>query len=48
MILPLAIAFKLVDVGGGRHHDDGDRGEASEAEEGHDDVGGGDFHEWFV
>ena len=47
-VLPFAVTFELVDIAEGRRHDDNNGGEASEAKEGHDDVDGGDLHEWFV
>ena len=47
-VLPFAVTFELVDIAEGRHHDDDNSGEASEAKEGHDDVDGGDLHVWFV
>ena len=40
--------FELVYVGEGRRHNDDNGGETSEAKEGHEDVDGGDLHEWFV
>ena len=44
IVLPFAVTFELVDIGEGGRHDDNNSDEASEAEEGHNDVGGGDFH----
>ena len=45
MVLPVfAIAFELVDIGEGGLDDDQGGAQADEAEEGHEDVGSGDFH----
>ena len=45
LVLPVfAIALKAVGVGEGGPDDDEGGAEADEAEEGHNDVGGGDFH----
>jgi len=45
VVLPVfAIAFELVDIGEGGPDDDEGGAEADEAEEGHKDVGSGDFH----
>ena len=48
MVLPVfAIAFELVDISEGGLDDDQGGAQADEAEEGHEDVGSGDFHVWF-
>jgi len=45
LVLPVfAIAFELVDIGEGGLDDDQGGTQADEAEEGHEDVEGGDFH----
>ena len=48
LVLPFAVTLELVDIAEGRHHDDDNSGEASEAKEGHNDVGSGNLHERFV
>jgi len=48
LVLPFAVTFELVDIGEGGLDDDEGGGETDQAHEGHENVGGGDFHVWFV